>query len=101
LWQFRNDIYHQNNQGTIARYKLEALKRDMEKLWAHHTELLPKLRDFQKQHFNRIQRNAELRYESKKYWATLAKLYLDDAETNRSGIPSDIKRNLGRRAGVG
>jgi hypothetical protein len=48
LWQFRNDIYHQDNEGTIARYKLEGLEREMEKLWAHHTELLPKLRDFQK-----------------------------------------------------
>jgi hypothetical protein len=28
----------------------------MEKLWAHHTELLPKLLDFQKQHFARRQR---------------------------------------------
>jgi enoyl reductase-like protein len=101
LWQFRNDIYHQENEGTIARYKLKALERDMEKLWARHTELLPKLRDFQKQHFDRRQRIADLRYEIKKCWATLAKLYLDDTETNRSGIPSDIEQNLGWRTGVG
>jgi hypothetical protein len=31
LWQFRNDIYHQDNEGTFAKYKLEALERDMEK----------------------------------------------------------------------
>jgi hypothetical protein len=43
LWQFRNDIYHQYNEGTISRYKLEALERDMEELWARHTELLPQL----------------------------------------------------------
>jgi hypothetical protein len=36
LWQFRNDIYHQDNEGTIARYKIEALERDMEKLRARH-----------------------------------------------------------------
>jgi hypothetical protein len=36
LWQFRNDIYHQDNEATIARYKLEALERDMDKLWARH-----------------------------------------------------------------
>jgi hypothetical protein len=40
LWQFRNDIYHQDNEGTIARYKIEALERDMEKLRARHIELL-------------------------------------------------------------
>jgi hypothetical protein len=101
VWQFRNDIYHQENEGTIARYKLEALEREMEKLWARHTELLPKLWDFQKQHFDRRQCIMDLRYESKKCWATLAKLYLDDAETNRSGIPSNIEPNLGWRTGVG
>jgi hypothetical protein len=28
LWQFWNDIYHQDNEGTIARYKLESLERN-------------------------------------------------------------------------
>jgi hypothetical protein len=37
LWQFRNDIYHQDNEGTIAIYNLEALERDMENLWTRHT----------------------------------------------------------------
>jgi diadenosine tetraphosphatase ApaH/serine/threonine PP2A family protein phosphatase len=97
LWQFRNDIYHQDNEGTIAQYKLEALEREMEKLWTHHTELLPKLWDFQKQHFDRRQRILDLRYESKKCWATLTKLYLDDAETNRPGINSGIEQTLGWR----
>jgi hypothetical protein len=69
----------------------------MEKLWARHTELLPKLWDFQKQHFDRRQRIANLRYESKRYWATLATLYLDDAETNRSGNHSDIERTGGEQ----
>jgi hypothetical protein len=101
LWQFWNDIYHQDNEGTIARYKLEALERGMEKLWTCHTELLPKLWDFQKQHFNRRQHIADLQYESKKCWATLATLYLDDAETNIPGIHSDIERTLGWRTGVG
>jgi hypothetical protein len=92
MWQFRNDIYHQDNEGTIARYKLEALEICMDKLWARHTELLHKLWDFQKQHFDRRQRIVDLRYESKKCWATLAKLYLDDAENNRHGSHSDINQ---------
>jgi hypothetical protein len=64
--QFRNDIYHQDNEVTIARYKLEALERGMEKLLARHTELLSKLHDFQKQHFDRRQCIADIRYKSKK-----------------------------------
>jgi hypothetical protein len=100
LSQFWNNIYHQENEGTIACYKLKALERDMDKLWAHHTQLLAKLHDFQKQHFDRRQRIADLRYKSNKCWATLAKLYLDDAETNRSGIPSDgtKARNAGQHS---
>jgi hypothetical protein len=101
LWQFRNDIYHQDNEGTIARYKLEALEREMEKLWTRHSELLPRLWVFQKKHLDRIQRIADLRYEIKRCWATLAKLYLDDAETNRPGNHSDIEQNIGWRTGVG
>jgi hypothetical protein len=100
LWKFRNDIYHQDNEGTIAIYKLEALERDMEKLWARHIELLPKLWDFQKQHFDRRQRIVDLRYESRKCWATLAKLYLDDAEDNRHGSHSEIDQTNGWRTGV-
>jgi hypothetical protein len=66
LWQFRNDIYHQDNEGTIARYKLEALESEMEKLWTRYIELLPQLWDFQKQNFDKRQRIVDLRYESKK-----------------------------------
>jgi hypothetical protein len=99
VWQFRNDIYHQDNEGTIARYKIEAMERDMEKLRARHIELLPKL--FQKQHFDRQQHIATLRYESKKCWATLAKLYLDDAENNRDGGHSQSDQTNGLKTGVG
>jgi hypothetical protein len=73
----------------------------MEKLWARHIELLPKLWDFQKQHFDRRQRIVTLQYESKKCWATLAKLYLDDAENNRDGGYSDIGQIKGLITGVG
>jgi hypothetical protein len=101
LWQFRNDIFHQDNEGTIARSKFEALEREMEKLWAIHIELLPKLWDFQKQHFDRRQRIVNLWYESKKCWATLAKLYLDDAENNRDDGHSENDQTAGWRTGVG
>jgi hypothetical protein len=101
LWQFRNDIYYQYNAGTIARYKIEALERDMEKLWSRHIELLRNVWVFQKQHFDRRQRIVTLRYESKKGWATLAKLYMDDAENNRDGGHNESAHTAGWRTGVG
>jgi hypothetical protein len=94
-----NDIYHQDKQGNIARYKIEALDRAME-MWARNTELLYKLHDFQKQHFDQRQHITDIRYESNTCWATLATLYLHDAETNRSGFSSDIGPILGWRKGV-
>jgi hypothetical protein len=101
MWQFRNDIYHQDNERTIARYKLEALERDMEKFWAQHIELISKLWDFQKQHFDRRQPIVDLRYESKKCWATFSKLYLEDAENSRNGSHSEIDQTNGWRTGLG
>jgi hypothetical protein len=94
-------MYHQDSEGTIARYKLEALEREMEKLWTRHSEILTRLWVFQNQHFNRIKRIADPWYKSNKCWATLAKQYLDDAETNRPGNHSDIEQNVGWRTGVG
>jgi hypothetical protein len=76
MWQFQNYIYHQENQWNIAQYKLEAFDRDMEKMRARHTELLTKLHDLLKQHFDWRQHIADLRYENKKCWETLATIYL-------------------------
>jgi hypothetical protein len=73
----------------------------MEKLWERHIALLQKIWDFQKQHFDRRQRVVNLRYESKKCWAKLAKLYLDDAENNRDGSNSEIDQTDGWRTGFG
>jgi hypothetical protein len=42
-----------------------------------------------------------LRYESKKFWAAIAKLYLDDAENNRDGSNSESDQTDGWRIGVG
>jgi hypothetical protein len=71
----------------MSRYSTDDAQ---EKLRERHIELLLKLWDFQKQHFDRRQHIVTLRYESKKFLATLAKLYLDDAENNREGGHSDI-----------
>jgi hypothetical protein len=54
-----------------------------------------------KQHFDRRQRIVDLRFESKKCWAALAKLYLDDAEKNRHGSHSEIDQTNGWITGVG
>jgi hypothetical protein len=102
LWQFRNDIYHQDNQGTVARYKLEALERDMEKLWTRHTELLPKLWDLQKQHFDNALQTYSMKarnvgQRSPKYTWTMQKTTDLEAPV-KSNRPTDGKQEWDKRA---
>jgi hypothetical protein len=33
IWTLRNGLLHENNQGRIARYKVEALQRNIEVVW--------------------------------------------------------------------
>jgi hypothetical protein len=33
IWTFRNGVLHENNQGCIARYKVEAIQRKIEVVW--------------------------------------------------------------------
>jgi hypothetical protein len=36
IWTFRNGVLHENNQGQIARYKVEALQRNIEVVWGRY-----------------------------------------------------------------
>jgi hypothetical protein len=36
IWTFRNGVLHENNQGHIARYKVEALQRKIEVVWGRY-----------------------------------------------------------------
>jgi hypothetical protein len=36
IWTFRYGVLHENNQGHISRYKVEALQRKIEVLWVRY-----------------------------------------------------------------
>jgi hypothetical protein len=36
IWTFRNGVLNKNNQGHIARYKVEALQRNIEVVWGRY-----------------------------------------------------------------
>jgi hypothetical protein len=78
LWKYRNDALHE-----VAQFQVEALDRDIERLEARHEDLRSKLRTFQEQHImQRVEHYylKTLQHNSRKCCASLAKLYLDEAE---------------------
>jgi hypothetical protein len=79
VWTFWNTVHHEDNQGRVARYKEEALARIMDIIWQKKDKLMDRLHEFQSTHFNERDKITNLRYESKRYWANLAELYLEEA----------------------
>jgi hypothetical protein len=79
VWTFQNTVHHEDNQGRVARYKEEALARLMDIIWPKQDGLRERLHEFQRTHFNDRDKIKNLRYESKRCWANLAKVYLEEA----------------------
>jgi archaellum component FlaC len=64
----------------VAQFKVEAMDRDIERLEARIEDLRHKLRTFQEEHIQRLEDVNTLQHNSRKCWAALAKMYLDEAE---------------------
>jgi hypothetical protein len=47
LWMYRSNIYHDNTNQQVERYKMEALDRIYDEMWEKHTRLTELLHDFQ------------------------------------------------------
>jgi hypothetical protein len=77
------------------------MERDIKRLEVRIEDLRHKLRTFQEEHMQRVEHVKTLQHNNRKCWASLAKLYLDEAE-NR--IETDIQlmdQYLQGRSGVG
>jgi hypothetical protein len=79
IFNFRNEAFHGDANTQVKRYKLEELEREKARLRDRHTELQPILHRFQQKHFEYPDTVNNLRYDSKKCWTALAKLFLDEA----------------------
>jgi hypothetical protein len=53
----------------------------MDKIWARHLELQGRLLQNQLIHFDNREQKDILRYDSQIYWASLAEMYLQEAES--------------------
>jgi hypothetical protein len=64
----------------VAHIKVEALGIDIKRLAMRHNDLQSKVHNFQERHMERREHIQTLQHNSRNCWASLAKLYLDEAE---------------------
>jgi hypothetical protein len=100
-WTFRNTVHHEDNQGRVARYKEEALARRMYIIWPKQEGLRERLHEFQRTHFTDRDKITNLRYGSKRCWANLAELYLEEASLPTRMEIFTIRDLTGSRLGIG
>jgi hypothetical protein len=101
IWTYRNNIYHENNNQQVARYKTEALDRRYEKIWVKHAGLVKRLHAFQTKHVEERQRIGNLSYETKCCWVNLAEKYIIEAASPIRSEMYTLSKFLGARLGVG
>jgi hypothetical protein len=101
IWTYRNNIYHENTNQQVVRYKAEALDRRYEEIWVKHAGLVKRLHTFQTKHFDYRQSKGTLNYECKRCWASLADQYIIEAASPIRSEMYTSSEFLGARLGVG
>jgi hypothetical protein len=102
IWHFRNDSFHGDANTQVKRYKLEELKCEKTQTRTRYIELRSLLHRFQQKHFESPDTVNNLRYDSQKCWTSLAKLFLDEAESRLPSTDNELlPQYLTTRAGIG
>jgi hypothetical protein len=99
LWHFRNNAVHRRDTTQVAQFKIDALEREKERIKNKHEALRHKIHEFQSRRLERLVEIEQLHYNGQKYWAELARLYLDEAEKRIIRIGATIERYLHGRTG--
>jgi hypothetical protein len=101
VWTFCNTVHHGDNQGRVASCKEEAPARRIGIIWPKKDELRDRLHEFQLTHFNEREKITNLRYESKRCWANLSELYLEEAALSIMTDIFTLRGLSGTRSGIG
>jgi hypothetical protein len=102
IWQLRNDAFHGDTNTQVKLYKLEELEREKARLRTRDTELQPILHRFQQKHFESPDTVNGLQYDSKEFWTSLNKIFLDEDEYRLLSTDNELlPRYLTTRAGIG
>jgi hypothetical protein len=100
-WTFRIGVLPENNQGRIARYKVEALQREIEVVWDRYNVQQGCMDATLQRHFQQQEIINNLRHDSKACWNDLATLYLDERENTTSLVKPGLEIFLVQRYGIG
>jgi hypothetical protein len=101
LCQDRKNALHEDDITRVAQFKVEALDRDIAQLALRHNNLRSKLYEVQERHMERREHIKTLQHSSRKCWASLAKLYLDEADNIIETDTHLLEQYLQGRVGVG
>jgi hypothetical protein len=84
IWTFRNGFLHEDNQGCISRYRVEALQRKIDVVWNSYNVLEGRMDTTLQGHFQQRDIFNNLRHDKKSCWTTLATLCLDKKENRKA-----------------
>jgi hypothetical protein len=101
IWTFRNGVLHENKQGHIARYKVEALQRKIEVVWGRYNVQQGRMDATPQGHFQQQEIIYNLRHDIKACWTALATLYLDETENTTALVNPGLETFLVRRSVIG
>jgi archaellum component FlaC len=101
LWQYQNDAVHENDTKKVAQFKVEAMDRDIERLEVWIEDLRHKLRTFQEEQMQQVEHVKTLQHNSRKCWAELAQMYLDEADNRTETDIQLMDQYIQGRSGVG
>jgi hypothetical protein len=101
IWTYRKNIYQENTNQQVARYKTEALDRRYEEIWETHAGLVERLHAFQTKHFEDRQSIGNLNCEIKCCWANLADPYIIEAVSPIRTEIYSLYKILGAIRGLG
>jgi hypothetical protein len=85
LWQYRNEALHEDDNKRVDQLKVEVLDQYTERQATRHNHLRSKGQEFQEKHMERREHIQKFQRNRRQCWASLAKLYLDEAETESKG----------------
>jgi hypothetical protein len=96
IWTYRNKIFHEKDNETLARYKREEMDRRIHIIWkkeAVRDNMLP----FQARHFTNRSTVESLHYEIKRCWANLVEMYTEEAHMSVSSDTYTLSAYLSAR----
>jgi chromosome segregation ATPase len=90
-----------SDSTRVAQFKVEALDRDIARLALRHKDLRRKLHEVQERHMERREHIQTLQHNSRKCLASLATLYIDEAENIIKTDTHILEQYLQGLVGVG